>query len=102
LGNKYPNEGALNTDIDKTRSNFFTKSRGDGNDANNVSTSVPFRKESSAHQLLQKWSEFQAKTYLALVETVRRFNAYITPGLDGNTAATKEIQTNASNLNPAH
>ncbi|KAI4101415.1 MAG: hypothetical protein LQ339_005064 [Xanthoria mediterranea] len=41
----------------------------------------------------KKWSDWYTKTYPLVLETVRRYNAYNTPGLDGNKAATKEVQT---------
>lgn len=43
--------------------------------------------------LLQKWNDWYSNVYPLVLETVHRYNAYVTPGLDGNQAATKEIQT---------
>ncbi|GAB7354939.1 hypothetical protein MBLNU459_g5559t2 [Dothideomycetes sp. NU459] len=75
LANKYPNQGSMQTDVDEAKAKFFAKARGEGNDSND------------------KWNNWYTKTYPALTETVARFNAYNTPGLDANSAATKEIQT---------
>ena len=43
--------------------------------------------------LLQKWYDWYTSIYPLVLETVRRYNAYTTPGLEGNQAATKEVQT---------
>ena len=43
--------------------------------------------------LLQKWSDWYTSIYPIVLETVHGYNSFTTPGLDGNQAATKEVQT---------
>ncbi|KAL8289404.1 hypothetical protein RB597_001151 [Gaeumannomyces tritici] len=74
LANKFANEVALAREVDAREADYMNRKRGDGDDAR------------------QKWKIFKTTTYLALVETVRRFDAYNIPGLEANLAATKEIQ----------
>ncbi|KAL9578947.1 MAG: hypothetical protein Q9212_005394 [Teloschistes hypoglaucus] len=75
LANSYTNDGALNGDVDKVEGSFMARARGDGADRN------------------AKWSDWKTNVYPLVLETVRRYNAYTTPGLDANNAATKEVQT---------
>jgi len=74
LANKYSSDIALDIDVETARVSYMNRKRGDGTDAT------------------ERWNEFKRTTYLALKETVQRNNAYKVPGLDGNLAATKEIQ----------
>ncbi|KAI4090212.1 MAG: hypothetical protein LQ344_004904 [Seirophora lacunosa] len=75
LANSYANDGALNGDVDNAKTAFVAKARGDGVDRD------------------AKWNEWYANVYPLVLETVRRYNSYNIPGLDGNQAATKEVQT---------
>ncbi|KAL9118633.1 MAG: hypothetical protein Q9187_004820 [Circinaria calcarea] len=75
LANSYANDGALNGDVDNAKTAFMFKARGDGVDRDT------------------KWNQWYTGIYPLLLETIRRYNAYTTPGLDGNKAATKEVQS---------
>ncbi|KAI4204161.1 MAG: hypothetical protein LQ350_001352 [Teloschistes chrysophthalmus] len=75
LANSYANDGALNGDVDNAKATFVARARGDGGDRD------------------AKWNDWYTNVYPLVLDTVRRYNAYTTPGLDGNKAATKEIQT---------
>ncbi|KAL9582380.1 MAG: hypothetical protein Q9203_005518 [Teloschistes exilis] len=74
LANSYANDGALNGDVDKAEGTFMARARGDGADRD------------------AKWSDWKTNVYPLVLETVRRYNAYTTPGLNANNAATKEVQ----------
>jgi len=52
--------------------------------------------ESSANLYGKKWQEFKNSTYAALVETVKRFNAFPVTGLDEKSAINKKIQQHVS------
>lgn len=96
LANSYANDGALNGDVDNAKATFVARARGDGGDRDAVSTSTfccLLSFTDPVHSLLQKWNDWYTNVYPLVLDTVRRYNAYTTPGLDGNKAATKEIQT---------
>ena len=53
LANSYPNDGALNGDVDAAKSTFYAKARGDGTDRDTVSSII-----SSCRRHILTWSLF--------------------------------------------
>ncbi|QSZ35436.1 hypothetical protein DSL72_008306 [Monilinia vaccinii-corymbosi] len=83
LANDYTSTEALDTSIARQLALFIARKKG----------------EQALAQ--QKWDEWKRKTYPALVEVVQRNNSYRVDGLDGNLAATKEIQEHViKNISP--
>ncbi|KAK4200817.1 hypothetical protein QBC40DRAFT_325923 [Triangularia verruculosa] len=74
-GNLYANINTLANDVNNARVTYFNKCHGD-----------------PSTDATSKWEGFEKSTYPSLQEIVRRFNAYVVPGLTQNEAISKEIE----------